>query len=445
MTPTDDPAHRRPRLRSSRLAAAARAAAARLADARWPVAAAALALIALAVAGRLSAVDALFAFAVVALATALAPWRRGTAAAVEPPRPAPVVAPQTHAILAGLPDPTLLLDARGVVLAANDHARAALGEVRAGDPISFVLRVPEVLEAVRAAGPGVRPRVVPYTERTPVERWREAHVASIRVGPDGPAAIVLALRDLTEQRRSERMRADFVANASHELRTPLASLLGFVETLQGPAKNDPTARDRFLEIMRVQANRMSRLIDDLLSLSRIELKAHMRPLDLVDVVEVVRGVADALGPLARERGVEVEVKVAGSPLRVRGDRDELFRVVENLVENGIKYGRQGRRVEVSAQGEGADIRIAVQDFGPGIAPEHVPRLTERFYRVDVADSRDKGGTGLGLALVKHILQRHGGRLLIDSVAGQGATFTVVLERVTQDRTPQADVPLKQAG
>ncbi len=307
--------------------------------------------------------------------------------------------------------------------------------------MSFSLRAPEVLDAVRAAPHAPGPKVVLYVERVPVERWREAHVATARVGVDGPRAIVVALRDLTEQRRSERMRGDFVANASHELRTPLASLLGFIETLQGPARNDVEARERFLAIMRAQANRMSRLIDDLLSLSRIELKAHVRPRDLVDLAALAHGVVDALGPLARERGVEISIDA--DPTFVRGDRDELIRVAENLVENAIKYGASGKRVEVavrSAPGrEGA--LLVVRDFGPGVAPEHLPRLTERFYRVDVGDSRDKGGTGLGLALVKHILQRHGGRLLIDSVAGQGATFTVALERAEGG----APVELKQAG
>jgi two-component system phosphate regulon sensor histidine kinase PhoR len=231
--------------------------------------------------------------------------------------------------------------------------------------------------------------------------------------------------------RADRLRADFVANASHELRTPLATLVGFIETLRGPAKDDAEARARFLAIMQEQAARMARLVADLLSLSRIELNAHLRPDKQVDVGAIVRQVADSLQTLARDRNVEVKTSGASAPLLVPGDRDELIRVFENLVENALKYAASGKRVDIALSvGEGPDgkreARIAVRDRGPGIAPEHLPRLTERFYRVDVSESRAQGGTGLGLALVKHILNRHGGRLTIESTPGQGATFTVHL-------------------
>jgi two-component system phosphate regulon sensor histidine kinase PhoR len=237
--------------------------------------------------------------------------------------------------------------------------------------------------------------------------------------------MLMAFRDLTPLRRAEEMRADFVANASHELRTPLATLSGFIETLQGPARDDAVARGRFLSIMQAQATRMARLIDDLLSLSRIELNAHLRPDKEVDLVAILRQVADGLQMLARDRGVEVKVTAPAKPLLVSGDRDELLRVFENLVENALKYASSGKRIDIevaAADGGKREARVAVRDYGPGIAPEHLPRLTERFYRVDVAESRAQGGTGLGLALVKHILNRHGGRLTIDSVMGQGATF-----------------------
>jgi two-component system phosphate regulon sensor histidine kinase PhoR len=222
------------------------------------------------------------------------------------------------------------------------------------------------------------------------------------------------------------MRADFVANASHELRTPLASLSGFIETLQGSARNDPQARERFLDIMKAQANRMARLIDDLLSLSRIELKAHVQPESQVDLAPIVRQVADGLLTLARDRGVEIGIDLPPEPLMVRADRDELIRVFENLVENALKYGASGKRVDIALSPTDNEALIAVRDYGPGIAPEHLPRLTERFYRVDVAESRAQGGTGLGLALVKHILHRHRARMTIDSAPGKGATFTVRL-------------------
>jgi two-component system phosphate regulon sensor histidine kinase PhoR len=257
----------------------------------------------------------------------------------------------------------------------------------------------------------------------------------------------MTFNDLTPLRRVEEMRADFIANASHELRTPLAALLGFIETLQGPAKGDPVAREKFLAIMQGQATRMARLIDDLLSLSRIELNAHLHPNTPVDLAPIVRQVVDGLQMLARDRGVEIKVATPEAPLVVLGDRDELIRALENLVENALKYGSAGKRVDLAftrgqTRAGTPEARIAVRDYGPGIAPEHLPRLTERFYRVDVADSRSQGGTGLGLALVKHVLNRHSGRLTIESTLGSGATFTMHLPLHTGEIASPAESPVK---
>jgi two-component system phosphate regulon sensor histidine kinase PhoR len=242
--------------------------------------------------------------------------------------------------------------------------------------------------------------------------------------------VVITVHDLTPIRRVEEMRADFIANVSHELRTPLAALTGFIDTLKGPARDDPAARERFLGIMQAQSWRMARLIDDLLSLSRIELRSHQRPDTPVDLIPIVRQVVDGLQTLARDAGVTVEISAPSDPLMVLGDRDELTRLFENLIENGLKYGASGKRVDIAmtrAVGDGKpEARVSVRDYGPGIAAEHLPRLTERFYRVDVGQSRAQGGTGLGLALVKHILNRHQGRLAIDSTEGSGATFTIRL-------------------
>ncbi len=206
--------------------------------------------------------------------------------------------------------------------------------------------------------------------------------------------------------------------------------MGFIETLQGAARNDPDVRDRFLGIMAQQGRRMARLIEDLLSLSRIELSAHVLPEAEVELIELLHGVIDGLSALAYERGVRLDFVTGGeSRAVVRADRDELIRVFENLIENAIKYGQSGGRVEIAARpvpDRSGEFEVAIRDFGPGIAPEHLPRLTERFYRVDVASSRDKGGTGLGLAIVKHILNRHRGRLLIESRLGEGALFRVQL-------------------
>jgi two-component system phosphate regulon sensor histidine kinase PhoR len=371
--------------------------------------------------GAITAAPAVIGFALIAAAALIA-----TAGAEAPPvavprdeTPAPRIGdPLIEAVLAGLPDPVVALDRRGDVVALNARATAVAPALRRGEPVSLGLRVPEVLEAIRRARATGSAQHVEFFERVPFDRWYEAIVTPILSGglAPRPGLVLLAFHDLTPLRRVEEMRADFVANASHELRT---------------AREDPAARERFLAIMQVQADRMARLIDDLLSLSRIELNAHLRPDTQVDLGAILRQVADSLQTLARDRDVEVKTVGTSSPTFVPGDRDELIRVFENLVENALKYAASGKRVDIAlSTGEGPDgrreTRVSVRDRGPGIAPEHLPRLTERFYRVDVSESRAQGGTGLGLALVKHILNRHGGRLTIESVLGQGATFTAHL-------------------
>ena len=386
--------------------------------------------------GATAALPALAGFVLVALAALIASARGDIAPAAlarDEPRAPRVGDPLIEAVLAGLPDPVVALDRRGDVVALNARATAVAPALRPGEPVSLGLRVPEVLEAIRRARASGTAQRVEFSERVPLDRWYEVIVTPIS-SPGvaaNPGLVLLAFHDLTPLRRVEEMRADFVANASHELRTPLAALSGFIDTLRGSAREDPAARERFLPIMQAQADRMARLIDDLLSLSRIELNAHLRPDKQVDVGAIVRQVADSLQTLARDRNVEVKTIGSSAPLLVPGDRDELIRVFENLVENALKYAASGKRVDIALSvGEGSDgkreARIAVRDRGPGIAPEHLPRLTERFYRVDVSESRAQGGTGLGLALVKHILNRHGGRLTIESAPGQGATFTVHL-------------------
>jgi two-component system phosphate regulon sensor histidine kinase PhoR len=337
--------------------------------------------------------------------------------------------PFLDAVLAGLPQPVVALDTQGEVVSFNATASAVAPRLRRGEPISLGLRVPEVIAAIRRATASNLPQRVEFIERIPMDRWYEATVVPITV-EGGPSArlVLLTLHDLSPLRRVEEMRADFVANASHELRTPLATLSGFIETLQGPARDDPDARTRFLSIMHAQAKRMARLIDDLLSLSRIELNAHLRPNTRVELRGIIRQVVDGLQTLARDREVEISIDAADDRLEVLGDRDELLRVFENLVENALKYAASGKRVEIllTRDKRKAEAHVSVRDFGPGIAPEHLPRLTERFYRVDVADSRAQGGTGLGLALVKHILNRHGGQLTIETEYGRGSNFTAAL-------------------
>lgn len=332
-------------------------------------------------------------------------------------------------MLEGAPIAIVLVRRDMTILFANGEARRQFPSLKTGDPLSLRLRIPEVIDAVAATLRDHLPQSADFSERRPVERaFHTRTIPLMSEASGGPAAAVF-LQDASGLRRIEAMRSDFVANASHELRTPLASILGFIETLQGPARGDAEARQKFLGIMADQARRMARLVDDLLSLSRIELKEHIAPTGHVDVRGVVEQIVDALSGLAAERGVAVAVS-AGGPASVTGERDDLLRVFDNLVENAIKYGRSGGRVDVTIIDDvtSPDVIVRVRDYGPGIDPRHLPRLTERFYRVDTTQSRAEGGTGLGLALVKHIVNRHRGRLEIDSRPGEGATFSVSLPR-----------------
>ncbi len=394
--------------------------------------AAALALSVTVALGELSLVRACAVFVCIA-AAALVPWRLHDAATSrEDVRGVnPVETSAVSAVVAGMPDPAVLLDRAGRVVHLNAAAAQLAPALRKNELAQFALRSPEIITALREAIASSEPRRATYTDHVPVDRWMELIITPVPVptlfgGTD--KCMLMTFHDQTPLRRVEEMRADFVANASHELRTPLAALSGFIDTLQGPAREDARARERFLGIMHTQATRMARLIDDLLSLSRVELSAHVRPDTSIDIVPIIRQVADGLEALASERQVEIEIDLPEVPVTIAGDREELLRLFENLIENALKYGASGGRVIVSLNqansGEGSpEVRVMVRDFGPGIAPEHLPRLTERFYRVDVGDSRNQGGTGLGLSLVKHILNRHRGRLLIESVPKNGATFT----------------------
>jgi two-component system phosphate regulon sensor histidine kinase PhoR len=405
--------------------------------------AAGMALTVLVAFGELSLVRAVAVFICIG-AAALVPWRLHDAAASrEDVRGVnPVEAAAVSAVVAGMPDPAVLLDRAGRVIHLNAAAAQLAPALRKNELAQFALRSPEIITALREAIATTETRRATYLDHVPVDRWMELIVTPVPVptlfgGMD--RCMLMTFHDQTPLRRVEEMRADFVANASHELRTPLAALSGFIDTLQGPAKDDARARERFLGIMHTQATRMARLIDDLLSLSRVELSAHVRPDAVVDIVPIIRQVADGLELLARERQVAINIELPDAPVVIAGDREELLRLFENLIENALKYGASGGKVVVSLtsamSGEGApEFRVMVRDFGPGIAPEHLPRLTERFYRVDVGDSRAQGGTGLGLSLVKHIVNRHRGRLLIESVPKKGATFTACFP---QARSPSA--------
>ena len=328
----------------------------------------------------------------------------------------------------GFPEPALVLSASGHIVHANALAEELFGRRRRGGHIAAMSRDPELLAAIDAALATGSVSAVELHERVPMERRRLATVAPVSQAKAaaGDPALLVTLRDLTEQDRLARMRADFVANASHELRTPLASLKGFVETLQGAAKEDPQARERFLQVMSEQAERMTRLIDDLLSLSRVEMREHIPPSARVDLNEVAAHVMQTLQPISERAGTTIRLNPLAGEAMVRGDRDELVQVLQNLIQNAIKYGRRGGHIDVRVAREGSRLVASVTDDGLGIAPQHLPRLTERFYRVSVAESREKGGTGLGLAIVKHILNRHRGELGVTSKVGQGSTFSVIL-------------------
>ncbi|MCZ4090441.1 MULTISPECIES: phosphate regulon sensor histidine kinase PhoR [Sinorhizobium] len=349
-------------------------------------------------------------------------------------QPAPVSAVATEKgrdplvpALNALDMPVLVVAADETVLFQNIAAEKAFGTIPPNSDLSARVRSPGILDMVRETIATGKINQIEHTERLPSDAVYVVRVAPAEIEADASSRriFLLTYRDISQVRRIDRMRSDFVANASHELRTPLASLRGFIETLQGPARNDLKAQERFFGIMHEQVTRMSRLVDDLLSLSRLELKSHLAPEDMVDLAPLLGHVRDSLLPLATELDVTISLDVPDAPVFVPGDRDELIEVFENLIENACKYGQEGKKVDVRLTGdEGKQAEVTVEDYGRGIPAEHVPRITERFYRVNVEASRSKKGTGLGLAIVKHILTRHRARLLIHSEVGKGTIFTV---------------------
>jgi two-component system phosphate regulon sensor histidine kinase PhoR len=357
-------------------------------------------------------------------------------------------------ILELLPEPVIVV--RGSegeapeIAYGNQAAREVFRIELTGAPLGAALRRPEVLETIEAALEMAAPAEVAFETIGVQPRFWRAFARPLETGSEDVRELVVVLRDETDARRTERMRADFLANASHELRTPLASLAGFVETLRTHAKDDTEAREKFLAIMAQQATRMARLVDDLLSLSRIELNEHIAPSGKVDLARTVQDVTDAIKPLTAEREVAVVTTVEPGVTSVTGDRDQLVQVLQNLVDNAVKYTPRGGKVQVqlrlartleaarapsrtavglsllspdmATEGQ-AYVVLRVSDDGPGIARQHLPRLSERFYRVE---GQRSGGTGLGLAIVKHVVNRHRGGLMVESTEGEGSTFSVYL-------------------
>ena len=345
---------------------------------------------------------------------------------------APVLAGGTmnlplHAILDSLDLPVLMLDGDRRISFFNRAAEDVLGAVIPGKDVATAIRNPEMLAAVDkvlATGQGTS---VEFRRRQPVNRMLHARIEALP--SDGASAsesnYIVMLDDLTDSERMREVRSDFVADVSHELRTPLAAVLSIVETLNGAARDDPEAQARFMTLLDEQASRMARIVDDLLSLSRIEMNEHRPPEGVAELGEVIGSIVESARMMASERNVTIDVQQA-EPVHVVGEVVELSRVFQNLIENAVKYGSENSTVRVKVQTEDGRAIVSVADQGVGIEREHIPRLTERFYRVDKGRSRAAGGTGLGLAIVKHVVSRHRGRLRIDSEVGQGSTFTVEL-------------------
>ncbi|MBC7736672.1 MAG: two-component sensor histidine kinase [Candidatus Saccharibacteria bacterium] len=328
-------------------------------------------------------------------------------------------------ILGGLPFAALLVGYDEKIVAANALAQSLFGQAIIARHHGIALRQPAVLQAIDAA--------LLRRESSVVRQVLAGQVHELvhRVTVSAVAAGALCLfQDISDQEQAEQMRRDFVANVSHELRTPLTSVLGFIETLRGPARQDEVARDRFLAIMATEAERMNRLVRDLLQLSRVEAQERQRPTAREDLARLVQAAVQNLRPLAERSGVEIVLTGLDNPVPIYADADQMTQVVTNLVENAIKYGGAGKWIGLTLTREetprGRLVRLEIADRGEGIDAVHLPRLAERFYRVDGHRNREKGGTGLGLAIVKHIAQRHRGRLVVDSVLGQGTRFAVIL-------------------
>lgn len=335
-------------------------------------------------------------------------------------------------LLQAIPLAAVLIGRGERILGANDRAIALLGAGITGRHFITAIRQPTVLDTIEESLKDGQKRTCRYlsTEGGQDTTFR---VSCARVDTDVGIGVLVCFEDITHVEQVGQMRRDFVANVSHELRTPLTALLGFIETLRGPARDDPVATDRFLGTMQVEASRMERLVKDLLSLSRVEAQERVRPTDRVDLVQLLKTVLHATRPIAEERDVSVQLALASDTLFVIGDSDQLQQVCTNLIENAVKYGGQGKPVTVSLDAyedhpalRGPSAVISVRDEGPGVHEVHIPRLTERFYRVDSHRSREMGGTGLGLAIVKHVVNRHRGRLRIQSKLGQGSEFEVIL-------------------
>ncbi len=317
-------------------------------------------------------------------------------------------------------EPVLLVRG-GIVTCANTASKALLGRHIVGEDVRVAIRHPAAADRLTSGAPLPGRAVELVGLGTPDQRWE------MRTGETGDGARIVHLVDQSGNYAAEKMRVDFVANASHELRTPLASILGFIETLNEEAGEDPGLRKRFLDVMFAEAQRMQRLVEDLISLSRIEAEKYRLPGDRLDLGELLEDVAAEIEAARSPRAENVAITIEPDLPQVIGDEAQLSQLLHNLIGNAMKYGRPGTPVTATlGRDRSGLLRLTVTDEGEGIAPQHIPRLTERFYRVDAGRSRSVGGTGLGLAIVKHIVERHRGRLDIASKVGIGTTVTVAI-------------------
>ncbi len=335
-------------------------------------------------------------------------------------------------VIAALPYPTVLVGQDDLILHANDRATQLLGGPVRGRHFIAVLRQPNLLDAIETCLRDGTDQETQYLGSAGTQDTSFVVKCAPVETSEGRAALV-TFEDITHLQQAIQMRRDFVANVSHELRTPLTALMGFIETLKGPARDDPAASVRFLDIMQSEAGRMERLVHDLLSLSRVEAEERRRPTTILNLGETIKSALHTLRSLASETGNEITLSVPEQPVMVPADADQMTQVMTNLVENAIKHGGPGKRVDIVLNHienaplvRGPAAEISVRDQGPGIETAHLSRLTERFYRIDTHRARETGGTGLGLAIVKHIINRHRGRLRIISEVGQGSTFKVIL-------------------
>ena len=332
-----------------------------------------------------------------------------------------------RAIFDGFADPLILVDGAGNILRTNRQGYALFGLECVGTPIIHHLKSPVVQTTIATALAGQSPETVDLVLPDNIDHTYRVAVQPLYFSENTstPRALI-TLHDITALRRSEQLRVDFLANASHELKTPLASLLGFIETMQTIAKDDPAAQEKFLGIMHAQATRMTRLVQDLLSLARIEFSEHLPPEGMVDMLTLARAAIDQLQPRAADRAITLNLHCNTPPPAIVGEADQLMQVLQNLIENAIKYTHEKTPVDITLAASAHELSLCVQDHGAGIDRHHLARMTERFYRVDTGRSRAAGGTGLGLSIVKHIVNRHRGRLVIESTLGEGTRFCVYL-------------------